>query len=56
MISTIEFKDGTLELHDATVSRPPLKTKIEQIDAVIQDVTAPTSGRTRFDLSGIVKG
>lgn len=56
MISTIEFKDGSLELHDATVSRPPLKTKIVQIDAVIRDVAAPTSGRTRFDLSGIVKG
>jgi hypothetical protein len=56
MISTIEFKDGSLELYDATVSRPPLKTKIVQIDAVIRDVAAPTSGRTRFDLSGIVKG
>jgi Domain of Unknown Function (DUF748) len=56
MISTIEFKDGSLELHDATVSRPPLKTKIVQIDAVIRDIAAPTSGRTRFDLSGIVKG
>jgi hypothetical protein len=56
MISTIEFKDGSLELYDATVSRPPLKTKIVQIDAVIRDVAAPTSGRTRFDLAGIVKG
>ena len=56
MISTIEFKDGSLDLYDATVSRPPLKTKIVQIDAVIRDVAAPTSGRTRFDLSGIVKG
>jgi uncharacterized protein involved in outer membrane biogenesis len=55
-ISTIEFKDGSLELHDATVGRPPLKTKIVQIDAVIRDVPAPISGRTRFDLSGIVKG
>jgi hypothetical protein len=56
MISTIEFKNGSLDLYDATVSRPPLKTKIVQIDAVIRDVAAPTSGRTRFDLSGIVKG
>src|SRR5512134_1012157 len=37
-ISTIELKDGNLDLYDATVSRSPLKTRIEQIDAVIQDV------------------
>lgn len=56
IISTIEFKDGSLDLYDATVSRPPLKTTIVQIDAVIRDVTSPATGRTRFDLAGIVKG
>jgi hypothetical protein len=55
-ISTIELKGGRLDLYDATVSRPPLKTTIVQIDALIRDVTAPTTGRTRFDLAGIVKG
>ena len=55
-ISTIELKDGSLDLYDATVSRPPLKTTIVQIDAVIKDVTAPATERTRFDFTGIVKG
>jgi uncharacterized protein DUF748 len=55
-ISTIELKDGSLDLYDATVSRPPLKTTIVQIDAVIKDVTAPATERTRFDFTGTVKG
>lgn len=56
MISTIELKNGSIELFDATVSRPPLKTRMEQIEAVISDVAAPAAGRTSFDLAAIVKG
>ena len=56
MISTIELKNGTIELFDATVSRPPLKTRMEQIEAVINDVAAPAAGSTSFDLAAIVKG
>ena len=56
IISTIELKDGSLELYDATVSRPPLKTTIVQIDAVIRDLAAPAAGRTRFDFAGIILG
>jgi hypothetical protein len=56
MISTIEIKDGSLDLYDATVSRPPLKTRMEEIDAVIQDVAAPAAEKIRFDLTGIVRG
>ena len=55
-ISTIDLKDGTVELYDATVSRPPLRTRIEQIDAVIRDVATPASAKTHFELAGIVKG
>jgi len=55
-ISTIELKDGIVELFDATVSRPALKIRMEQIDAVIRDVAAPVTGRTHFDLAAIVKG
>jgi hypothetical protein len=55
-ISTIELKDGSLDLYDATVRRPSLKTTIVQIDAVIRDITTPAAGRTRFDFTGIVKG
>jgi len=56
MISSIKLKSGTVELYDATVSRPPLRTRIEQIDALIRDVAAPASGKTHFELAGIVKG
>ncbi|MBI2229032.1 MAG: DUF748 domain-containing protein [Deltaproteobacteria bacterium] len=56
MISTIELKNGSIEVFDATVSRPPLKTRLEQIDAVIGDVAAPATGRTQFDLAAVVKG
>jgi hypothetical protein len=56
MISTIKLKDGSLDLYDATVSRPPLKTRMEAIEAVIRDVQTPASEKTHFDLAGIVKG
>jgi len=41
MISTIELKNGSLDLYDTTVSRPPLRTRMEEIQAKIQDVAAP---------------
>ena len=56
MISTIELKNGSLDLYDTTVSRPPLKVRMEEIEAVIHDVASPAAGKTRFDLAGIVKG
>jgi uncharacterized protein involved in outer membrane biogenesis len=56
MISTIELKNGSLDLYDATVSRPPLRTRIEEIDVIIRDVAAPASAKTSFELTGIVKG
>ena len=56
MISTIKLRDGSLDLYDATVSRPPLKTRMEEIEAVIRDVAAPASEKTHFDIDGIVKG
>ena len=55
-ISNIDLKDGTVELFDTTVSRPALRTRIEQIDAVIRDVATPATGNTHFELAGIVKG
>ncbi len=56
MISTIKIKNGSLDLYDATVSRPPMRTRLEQINGTIQDVASPASEKTRFDLAGIVKG
>jgi Domain of Unknown Function (DUF748) len=55
-ISKIELKNGIVELYDTTVSRPPLMTRIEEIEAVIRDVTAPAIGKTRFEVAGTVKG
>jgi uncharacterized protein DUF748 len=56
VISTIELRNGSLDLYDTTVSRPPLRTRMEQIDATIQDVAAPTFERIHFNLAGVVKG
>jgi len=56
VISTIELKNGSVELFDTTVSRPPHRTRMEQIEAVIRDVAAPATGRTQFDLAAVVKG
>jgi hypothetical protein len=55
-ISTIDLKDGTVELYDATVSRPPLRTRIERIEALIRDLATSAAGNTHFELAGIVKG
>jgi Domain of Unknown Function (DUF748) len=56
-ISKIALQDGVLELFDAAVSRPPLKTRLERIDAVIRDIEVPSlKSRTQFELVAIVKG
>ncbi len=56
-ISRIRLQDGVVELFDATVAQPPLKIRLEQIQATVRNVAAPTlAGKTRFDLSGVVKG
>lgn len=56
-ISRITLQDGVVELFDATVAQPPLKIRLEQIQASVRDVVAPTlTGKTRFDLRGVLKG
>ncbi|MBI3003563.1 MAG: DUF748 domain-containing protein, partial [candidate division NC10 bacterium] len=55
-ISRIRLREGAVELFDATVATPPLRVRLEQIDATVRDVSAPTlAGRTRFELTGILK-
>jgi hypothetical protein len=56
MIARIELRDGNLDFYDATVSRPPLRTRIEEVEALIQDVGAPAAEKTRFVIKGSVKG
>ncbi len=56
-LSRITLQDGVVEFFDATVAQPPLKIRMEQIQATIQNVVAPTlDGKTKFDLTGVVKG
>jgi hypothetical protein len=57
IIERITLQDGVVELFDATVARPPLKIRLEQIQATVRDVVVPAlTGRSRFDLTGVVKG
>ncbi|MFQ5988607.1 MAG: DUF748 domain-containing protein [Candidatus Methylomirabilales bacterium] len=56
-LSRITLKDGVVELFDATVARPPLKIRMEQIQASVRNVVTPTlEGKTQFDITGVVKG
>jgi hypothetical protein len=57
LVSQIALQGGVIEIFDATVSRPPLKIRLEGIEAVVRDVTAPSlKGRTQIELAAIVKG
>jgi hypothetical protein len=56
-ISKITMQQGVMELFDATVSRPPLKTRLERVDGVIRDIAVPwLKTKTHFELAGMVKG
>lgn len=56
-ISKIALEDGVVEVFDATVSQPPLKIRLERIEAVVRDLAAPSlRERTRFDLTAVAKG
>ena len=56
-IGRITLKDGVLELHDAAVAKPPLKIRLEQINATVGDIVVPgLKAKSRFEIAGIVKG
>ena len=56
-ISRISLQDGVVELFDATVASPPLKVRLERIQATLRDVLVPAlTGKSRFDLAGVLKG
>ncbi|HEU4341766.1 MAG TPA: DUF748 domain-containing protein [Candidatus Binatia bacterium] len=56
-ISKIILTNGILEIFDTTVSQPPLKIQLEEINAIVRDV-APVNARerTRFELTALAKG
>jgi Domain of Unknown Function (DUF748) len=56
-IDRITLKDGVLDLFDASVARPPLAIHLEQVEATVLDVVAPSLlGKTRFDLAAVLEG
>ncbi len=56
-IGEIRIANGTLELFDATVARPPLKLTLQQIDATLRDVAAPgLAGPMPFDVKAVLDG
>jgi hypothetical protein len=56
-IGRITLTDGVVDFFDATVAQPPLRTRLEQIQAGLKDILVPAlTGKTDFDLSGVVKG
>ncbi|HEY0843731.1 MAG TPA: DUF748 domain-containing protein [Noviherbaspirillum sp.] len=56
-IGTIELRDGVLEFFDATVRQPAHKTRLEQLQAKVDDLQLPAlASRTHLQLDGTVKG
>jgi len=56
-IGRIALQDGVVEFFDASVASPPLKIRLEQIQATVRDVVVPSlTGKSPFDLSGVLKG
>lgn len=56
-IGRITLKDGAIEFFDETIPRTRRKIRLEQIQAVVHDIETPgLSGRSRFEISGTVKG
>ncbi len=56
-IGRITLQDAVVEFFDATVASPPLKIRLEQIQATLRDVMVPAlTGKSQFDLAGVLKG
>lgn len=56
-ISRIQVKDGVVELFNYAVAPSPLKIRLEQVQATVQNVAVPgLQGKTHFDLDAVVKG
>ena len=56
-IGELRIANGTLELFDASVARPPSRLHLQQIDATLQDVVAPgLAGQMPFDIEAVLDG
>jgi hypothetical protein len=51
------MKAGVMEIYAATVGKPPVRTRLENIDAVVHDIVAPDlKDKIAFELAAVVKG
>ncbi|MFZ2269661.1 MAG: DUF748 domain-containing protein [Azonexus sp.] len=56
-IGHLELVDGAVEYFDASVSRPPLKIRLEQIQLTLDDLHLPDLlGHSRLQVNGVLKG
>ncbi len=56
-IGKVELVNGTIEFFDATVQQPPLKVRLEQINATIGKINLPDlKGQSQIKLDGVLKG
>jgi uncharacterized protein involved in outer membrane biogenesis len=56
-VSRVTMEDGVVEFFDATVAQPPLKIRLEKIQATVHNVTVPSlKGKSQFDVTAVVKG
>lgn len=56
-VGRITLREGVLEFFDATVTQPPLKIRLEQVQATVGDIVVPAlTGKTGLDLAGVLKG
>jgi hypothetical protein len=56
-IGSIELVGGIIEYYDTSVQRPPLKIRLEQIEARFDDIQLPDlKGQTRLHLAAVIKG
>lgn len=56
-IGRFELADSAIEYFDASISRPALKIRLEQIQLTLDDLHLPDLlGQSRIELSGVIKG
>lgn len=56
-IGKVALNDGVLEFFDSTIARPPLKLRLEKVQASASDLLVPDLiGKTKFDIDATVKG
>ena len=56
-LDAVELRDAAIEFFDATVRKPPLKLRLESIQATVTDIELPAlAARSRIHLDGTLKG